>query len=304
MRDKIRKIRKVHVKNKEKQSFWPSFGCSNDNCISGDWICFDCCFPECAFDSNPDKFKLSTTLGKSEIFKFFCEQCRFATPVVESPTMGESSNSNSALITAILELKNTVALQKSQFDAVIAENKRLSAENRLLSNRVTTLENRNAGQSDFDSVYQAVEEHFSRQEKKNNMVFHNVPEKDSTDEDMAFVKSLVSDQNGSPETVTEVFHMGKPRADGKPRLLKVKCSSAWTKRGLVTGQGNIRDKNGDLKAAKFFIRDDLTEVQRKKDKELRDRLDVLRKDNPNKTLVIRDHQIVEKSGGKVQFFQQ
>ena len=174
----------------------------------------------------------------------------------------------------------------------------------LLCNRVTNLENRNVGQSDFDTVYLAVEEHFARQEKKNNMVLHNVPEKDSADEDMAFVKSLVSDQNGSPDTVTEVFRMGKPRTDGKPRLLKVKCTSNWTKRGLLTGQGNIRDKNDDLKAAKFFIRDDLTELQREKDKELRDRLDVLRKDNPNKTLVIRDHQIVEKSGRKVQLFQQ
>ncbi len=97
-------------------------------------------------------------------------------------------------------------------------------------------------------------------------------------------------------------------------MLKVKCDNAHTKRMLITGQEKLRKKNQILE--KFFVRDYMTDRQREEayyfaiyaiqpkksnvnvnvneDKKRRDKLVRLRAAHKDKTLVIRDEQIMEK----------
>ena len=116
--------------------------------------------------------------------------------------------------------------------------------------------------------------------------------------DKDFVAKLVSEVNGDPTAIKEVFRMGQERSDKKPRPLKVICDSVWTKRSLLTGQQRLRENYPELKGSGFFARDDMTQRQWDADKALREQLKVYREQNPNiaKSLVIRDGKIVQKHG--------
>ena len=137
------------------------------------------------------------------------------------------------------------------------------------------------------------------------MVVHGLPKDDGTNSELDQVWQLALETNGDPESITEVFRMGRKEgpkydANGEPivspslRPVRVKCNNEWTKRGLLTGQGRIKENHRELVISKFFIRDDLTEMQRAEDKKLRDKLKALRIEHPTLTLVIHDNQIMQK----------
>ncbi len=176
--------------------------------------------------------------------------------------------------------------------------------------RISELEHRETG-GNFADVISAVEEHAKRQEKKNNMVIHFLPDGDTFNDnqdlngggligtDHEKVAKLVEATNGDPDSIVKVFRMGAARDDKKPRPLKVVCNNSWTKRGLITGQKRLQKQFPILAELKMFVRDDLTDLQREEDRELRVKLKQVRDDNPEKVFVIRNSKICVKSGKTV-----
>ncbi len=195
---------------------------------------------------------------------------------------------------------------RSENHEMKAENKKLKEENVRLQQRMVELESGSAKMINFNVVFDAIDEHYLRKEKKNNMVIHFLPNDPGDDgdpeQDLDGVKHLAREAGGDPAHVTEVLRMGNPRNDKKTRMLKVKCNNANTKRMLVTQQEKLRKNDFTLRDTGFFIRDDMTDRQREEDKILRDKLTRLRGIHKDRNLVIRDGKIVEKIGKDVQPF--
>ncbi len=197
--------------------------------------------------------------------------------------------------------KNLSSVIQIKSEDIKSENVKLRNENAQLHQRMAQLENGSANNINFEVVFAAVDEHYLRREKKNNMVIHFLPDDNNDPEqDLRGVKDLATQIDGNPDNILEATRMGNPRDDGKPRMLKVKCDNSHTKRMLITGQEKLRKKIPIL--AKFFIRDDMTDRQREEDKKRRDKLVLLRAAHKDKILVIRDDKIMEKRGKDVRPF--
>lgn len=158
-----------------------------------------------------------------------------------------------------------------------------------------------------------------RAEKANNAVVVNWPEANpplsvSTDErgdvatnhELATVRQMVDDEGGQADSVTEVFRMGDTRKDGSSRPVKVKTNNAWTKRLLLRKGNELAQLIGG--APKLYVRPDLTDNQRYLVSCARDALEVVRKVETGKNLVLRDFSndysnpcVYEKSGKNVTF---
>ena len=203
---------------------------------------------------------------------YYCETCAKR----HNKTLGYSNSpitttppaSSPDLIIAITKLTQSIDVLKGVIDALVADNKCIVNECRLLQDHVSQLEN-NTTASNFDTMYAALDEHFKRQEKKNNFVIHFLPCDSMTGanvaanevidnpplltEDIDKVKTLVSETGGDPSTIVKVFQMGNSCDDGKQCSVKVICTSVWTKRGVVTGQQKLRNKYNSLKNSGFFI---------------------------------------------------
>ncbi len=224
--------------------------------------------------------------------------------------LAEFKNQVAEMKEEILKLRQTeatIAGVKKELADLKDENTKFRQENAQLQQRVAELEKGSAGMINFDIVFQAIDEHHQRQEKKNNMVIHFLPDdNDDFEADLTQVQDLVQESGGVVDHIKEVFRMGNVRKDKKPRMLKVICDNHMTKRMLLTGQDRIRKNldHLDLKAAGFFVRDDMTDMQREADRILRDKLERLRGANKDINLVIRDGKIVEKRGKEVLPFQE
>ncbi len=230
----------------------------------------------------------------SDNFHFYCDDCK-------------ASNMNpKSLIAEMRGIREELKEIKAENREMKAENQKLKEENSRLQQRMAELESGSAKMINFNVVFDAIDEHYLRKEKKNNVVIHFLPGDPGDDgdpeQDLNDVKLLAKDAGGNPDHVTEALRMGNPRNDKKPRMLKVKCNNANTKRMLVTGQEKLRKNNTVLRDTGFFIRDDMTDRQREEDKTLRDKLTGLRGVHKDKNLVIRDGKIVEKIGKDVQPF--
>ncbi len=244
--------------------------------------------------------KTFLAIVKKDQIHVICDGCRNAPPVPD--------------------LTNTLVTLMSKFEAVTENLNKVTENLAAITERIDKFESRmddlekRANQTgNFTDVMQAVEEHAKRQEKKNNVVIHFLPDGanfndnqnldggcgDLVGTDLEKVAKLVEATNGDPNSIVKVFRMGAARDDAKPRPLKVVCNNHWTKRGLITGQKRLQQKFPILAQSKMFVRDDLTDLQREEDRKLREQLKNLREDNPDKDLVIRNMKICVRSGKSI-----
>ena len=182
---------------------------------------------------------------------FFCPNCSTkqnktllrdsgATP--DSPTVSQTPPRMSEILSALTKMERCIDTLKNSVDLLVQENRRMSAENHALSDRILQLEQRDPSALNFDVIYTAIDEHFQWKDKRNNFVVHFLPDNSETaaDEngdgapqlpstDLEKIQKLVSDTGGDVSSIVQVFRMGSIRDDGKPRSLKVQCSSTWTK---------------------------------------------------------------------------
>ena len=250
----------------------------------------------------PAKIVAKTYLDivKNDHIRVLCDQCR-AGPPPDTITMS----------TFMSEFKAITANLNKVTEHLAAITERIDKFESRMNELEQRANNTTGGPPNFADVLEAVDEYALRKEKKNNLVIHFLPEdgnyKDNQDmnggglsgDDKEKIDKLVEATNGDTASIQKVVRMGGVREDGKPRPLKVVCNNAWTKRGLITGQKRLQHQFPILRELKTFIRDDLTERQRAEDKKLRDELKVIREQNTDKNLVIRNGKICQKKDGKV-----
>lgn len=161
-------------------------------------------------------------------------------------------------------------------------------------------------------VDRAASSHFSadsevsmRKEKVNNAVIVNwiehkrptsVSEKDRSNSnrdpsgaeinpELRYIKGIVHEQGGDPNTIKEVFRLGKLQ-QGRPRPVKVKCSSPMTKNMILRSASQFSPPPGDNN--KSFVRHDLTDKQRKLCGAAKEVLNVVREVHKDRRFILRD----------------
>ena len=162
-----------------------------------------------------------------------------------------------------------------------------------LNTKVDKLEN-----SIEDKVQQAVEEYRDRENRKFNIIVHQVPEsslqeaKDRNAEDTNIVNQLLADIGVQEATVSSVVRLGK-RIPDRHRLMKVTLDSVPRK---IQALRNAKKLQNTFKWKEVFITPDMTPKEREKNKLLRMELK-RRRDAGEDHLVIRKGEIVKMEEG-------
>lgn len=144
----------------------------------------------------------------------------------------------------------------------------------------------------YDNILAEVE---NRERRKTNLIISGLPETEvgSADErkenDLSIVKSLFSKiDNSKDKIVSAVFRIGK-MTSSRPRLLKVVCSDAESKRSLLSKSKDLRNLH---QYKNVYINPDLTPLQQAQNKKLREELKARR--NLGEDVTIRHGKIVSK----------
>lgn len=151
-----------------------------------------------------------------------------------------------------------------------------------------------------EQVEKSLHAYKEREERKCNVILHNIPEPKSVDnkkqEDCENIKDLFSSIQCEDVTPVSFFRLGKPLKD-KTRLVKVCLDSVSNKHRLLGGTKILREKRDDeyvSKWSRIYITPDLTKEEIEKSKALRVELDRRKKDEKNDNLVIFRGEIVDK----------
>lgn len=133
----------------------------------------------------------------------------------------------------------------------------------------------------------AIEEFREREERKLNIIVHNIPEPTNEDkkrEDLEKLRNIFSTIECDDVVPKAFVRLGRP-GSYKPRLLKVMLESVSSKRRLLGGTKFLRKKNGDGAVdhgwSNIYITPDLTKQERDLNRELRMELEHRKINNPN-----------------------
>ena len=151
-----------------------------------------------------------------------------------------------------------------------------------------------------EKVELAITEFKEREERKLNVIVHNVPEPLSNSEnkkgdDICSLKDIFKVTKSCEVVIKETIRLGKPGT--KARLIKVKLGSLEDKHKILAGTRFLRVKHGDEYAHEWgsvFITPDQTKTEREKNQKLRKELERRRNDENNNNLVIFRGEIVER----------
>ncbi|MES9879910.1 MAG: hypothetical protein ABW185_03415 [Sedimenticola sp.] len=149
-------------------------------------------------------------------------------------------------------------------------------------------------------VENAIEEFREREERKYNVIIHNIPEPTTDDkkkEDIEKVQNIFSTIECDDVVPKAFVRLGRPGSN-KPRLLKVMLESVSSKHRLLGGTKFLRQKNGDGSVAhgwsNIYITPDLTKQERDSNREMRVDLEQRKKNESNPNLVIYRGKIVDR----------
>ena len=128
-----------------------------------------------------------------------------------------------------------------------------------------------------------VDEQREREKRKLNLVLHNVPEstKQSGPErkadDISKVEKLLHDHLGINPTISNAIRLGK-KSD-RPRLLKISVATIQEKSTILRNCYKLRNNSNPESVKTIFATPDLTPLEQKKDKVLRQKLAEMNKDD-------------------------
>ena len=124
----------------------------------------------------------------------------------------------------------------------------------------------------YDNVFAEFE---SRDRRKNNLILSGIPESENgtaderKEKDLSTVKSLFFALDWTNiDAVSTVYRIGKMNPS-RPRLLKVICASAESKRSLLSKSKNLRNVT---QYKNVYMNPDLTPLQQVQNKQLREEL--------------------------------
>ena len=107
-----------------------------------------------------------------------------------------------------------------------------------------------------------------------------------------FVKDLLHDYIGIDPTISSAIRIGK-KSDDKTRLLKVSVSCTQEKSSILSKCYKLRNSDNPSSIQKIFVTPDLTPLEQKKDKALRQKLAEVNKDG--KIYKIKNGRIVRRA---------
>jgi hypothetical protein len=180
----------------------------------------------------------------------------------------------------------------------------------IMAQKMTMLETGYTGASLDEKIERAVQRKLAEaldergeiEKRKLNVVVVGVKEseaakaEDRAKEDVLRVKALIAriDPNLQDEKVENPVRLGRaPNKDGKPRLLKIQVGSEEARDNIVRNAWKLNQQVKDPKDRVYFNQD-LTQLQRERQKELKAELLRVRAETGEGDWVIRNGKIVKK----------
>lgn len=149
-------------------------------------------------------------------------------------------------------------------------------------------------------VEKAIESFRDREERKCNVIIHNVPEPTTPDrktEDGEKLRDIFSVIKCDDVTPKMFVRLGKP-INGKARLIKVVLESVSYKHQLLGGTKLLRTKDGDGNIThgwnNIYITPDLTKEEREHNRAMHQEFDKKKKDERNPDLIIYRGKIIDR----------
>ena len=123
------------------------------------------------------------------------------------------------------------------------------------------------------------------QKRKLNLVIHNLPEPiaDEEETETSLLKTLIEDKLQIDDEITlkDIIRLGNPRDDDSPRLLKIELETLSMKRKILSCATKLRNIPENDKFAKVYVKPDLTKKQQAESKNLKEKLDQKRLEDPD-----------------------
>ena len=259
------------------------------------WYCSKCC------DISEDILDI---IGEVDSIHWFCQPCEkeifklinTASPTSSSPAPQTSPLSSTEfansfvqgivdplkdmmekLVKPVVEsldlLKNSL-VQSTQMDVSVEDNQ-AAPPTHITSSKNTTAE--------------VIEEYMDREQRKLNVVVHNVPE-ESTSQDLEKVTSMFESEFSVPGShIVKVARLGNS-TNGRPRLLLATLDSEQHKRSIIK---NAIKLSKSTTWNKVYVSPDLTAKEREVNKALREELK-RRRANGERDIIIKRGKIVSK----------
>lgn len=150
-------------------------------------------------------------------------------------------------------------------------------------------------------VEKAITEYKEREERKCNLIVHNVPEpkQDSLDkkrDNEGSLHKIFETTHSGEVKIVDFTRLGKPTA-GKNRLIKIQLGSVSDKHKVLGGTKHLRTKIGEEYAHEWssvFITPDQTKEEPNKSINLKRELERRKKEEKNANLVIFRGEIIER----------
>jgi len=153
-----------------------------------------------------------------------------------------------------------------------------------------------------DSLTQLASTILSEQHEKErrqlNLIVHNIEESSSESpqsrkqEDITKVTSVLKDHLKIKCSINNAIRIGKKISGEKPRLLKITVSAIEDKKSILKNKVHLRNESNPPQVKKIFITPDLTPVEQKRNKKLREELANLNKDG--RKFIIKNGRIVQR----------
>ena len=127
------------------------------------------------------------------------------------------------------------------------------------------------------------DEQRERDRRKLNLILHNVPESakqkgpERKADNISMVNGLLHQHLGFNPTISNAVRLGK-KSD-RPRLLKISVATTQEKTNILRNCYKLRDSKNAIYVQKIFATPDLTPLEQKKDKILRQKLAEMNKDD-------------------------
>ncbi|MEW8545309.1 MAG: hypothetical protein AB2693_17445 [Candidatus Thiodiazotropha sp.] len=153
-------------------------------------------------------------------------------------------------------------------------------------------------------VEKAIEMYREREERKCNVIMHNIPEPTTDNkkrEEEEKIRDIFAAIKCDEIVPKSLVRLGRP-VNGRNRLVKLTLESVSCKHKLLGSTKYLRAKNGDGNVthgwSNVFITPDLTKEERDKNKKLREELKKRKEDEKNEDLIIYRGVIVDRKGIK------
>ena len=144
-----------------------------------------------------------------------------------------------------------------------------------------------------DEVKGEVSEQKQIEALRMNLVITGIPERQNPEAEIQEVITLFEKELNITPDIHKTERIGKSK-ENDPRLLRVTFITMRSRREVLVNSINLRNSVNKSVRDKIFVRPDMTENQRKESKNLRELLRKMKKDNPNKSYMIKRNQVVEK----------